>query len=113
MKGIYSLDIPLMEADTSGLSGGADNSPTITISKYREATKNLLFEPIPNDMLFMAASKPQVVMTIGDGESGYVTSVCMVEDGEGCDYTTDSSKNLNMNAFTHDISSVGDDMLTV
>lgn len=53
------------------------------------------------------------MVTVGDGETGYVTGICMVEDGEGCSYETIADLNINMASFTHDISSTGADMLTI
>jgi hypothetical protein len=111
-KGIFSDSIPLMTADTTFLTGGSTSSgPTVTVSKYREMNRNLLWEPIPNDMIFTAEYKPQIVMTIGDGESGYVTSVCMIYDGEACSYETLSTQNVDLTSYTHNIDSIGEDML--
>ena len=66
-----------MTANAAGLTGGLTGSPPeITITKTQTASKNMFFEPIPNDMLFTDAEKPQVKVTVGDDESGTVTSVC-------------------------------------
>lgn len=48
-----------MESDATNLTGGkSGTSPTVTITEVRSGSNNLLYEPVPNDMLFTPADLP-------------------------------------------------------
>ena len=56
-------DLPLLVPDNTNLVGGkAGSKPQITITEIRKGSNNLLYEPIPNDMIFQPADTPQVLV---------------------------------------------------
>ena len=84
-NGIYDDSFPLMVVDGTELTGPGSN---VTVERFRKNSKNLLFEPVPNDMLFMSSDTPQIVMTVGNNDIGTVMSVCNLDytDSDECQY---------------------------
>jgi hypothetical protein len=70
-------DVPLLETDSSGLTGGKPGtSPTIVASTYLSGSNNAFLAPIPGELLFTGHETPQVVVVANDVYSTCQDKTC-------------------------------------
>lgn len=108
LKEIFADTVPFLDIDTTNLIG---SSIVVDKERQQEASQNIIWSPIPNDMLSTGSETSPVVVTIGTEQSGTVESVCNME--AGCSYKTDPAIKIPLTSFGHDLSSTSSSQLTL